>query len=100
MKKRAFILGLSGAIIAGGVYAYEVDGKAPANAMAESELVSIAQAEIEGEILEIEYQTEDGIEVAEIEIQTDAGEIEVELNALTGEVLEIEDDGKHDKDDD
>ncbi len=51
--------------------------------------------------LEVEFDVEDGIFTYEVEIETAEGEFEVDINALTGEIIEVEiDDNDDDNDDD
>jgi len=62
-----------------------------------SEIALGAQA---GTIEEIELEREGGKAVFEVEIKTDTGEVEVMIDAATGDVLSMEQDDDHDDDDD
>eukprot|EP00903_Cladosiphon_okamuranus_P002099 g2097.t1 len=62
-----------------------------------SEIALGAQA---GTIEEIELENEDGKAVFEVEIKTETGEVEVMIDAATGEVLAMEQDDDSDDDDD
>ncbi|MEO0980285.1 MAG: PepSY domain-containing protein [Pseudomonadota bacterium] len=63
--------------------------------------IEIALKEVPGTVQESELEKEDGKQVYEIEILTaDGQEMEVEIDAATGAVLEIEADGGDDDDDD
>jgi uncharacterized membrane protein YkoI len=67
--------------------------------LTEMQAVEIALAEVPGEVQETELEREDGVLVYEIEILTaDGVEMEVEINADSGEILEIE--AEDDDDDD
>ena len=43
-----------------------------------------------GTVYEVELETEDGRSVFEVELMAEAGEYEVTIDAMTGEVLEVE----------
>lgn len=62
-----------------------------------SEIALGAQA---GTIEEIELENEDGKAVFEVEIKTDTGEVEVMIDAATGDVLSMEQDDDGDDDED
>lgn len=62
-----------------------------------SEIALGAQA---GTIEEIELENEDGKAVFEVEIKTETGEVEVMIDAATGEVLAMEQDDDSNDDDD
>lgn len=65
------------------------------------EAIEIALKEVPGLVEEVELEDEDGVPVFEIEIvSADGLETEVEIDALTGDVLEIESDEDEDGDDD
>ncbi|MBO6758996.1 MAG: PepSY domain-containing protein [Roseibium sp.] len=83
----------------GAVSAQSAD--APA-ALSVTQAIEIALAEVPGAVQETELEREDGRQVYEIEILTaDGVEMEVEIDANTGAVLEIEaDDGDDDDDKD
>lgn len=102
---------VAGLIMAGGVGGMlSAQSAAGATGLTEEQVIAIALAEVPGEVQEIELEREDGMQVYEIEILTAEGvEMEVEIAAATGDVLEIEaedddddddDDDRHEKDDD
>lgn len=68
-------------------------------ALSEAQAIEIALAEVKGEVQETELEREHGNLVYEIEILTSEGrEMEVEIDAETGEVLEIEAEDEDDVD--
>jgi len=65
-----------------------------------SDILPSLKAEFGGDVLDLELEVEDGLWVYEFEILTDDSRlIEVEVNAATGEVLEVEDEAADDEDD-
>lgn len=57
-------------------------------------------AEFDARLLEAEFEREHGIYVYELELITGSGRmIEVMVDAATGEILEVEQAGRHGKDD-
>ncbi len=65
-----------------------------------SDILPGLEAEFGGDVLDLELEVEDRLWVYEFEILTDdAHLIEVEVNAATGEVLEVEDEATDDEDD-
>lgn len=63
--------------------------------------IEIALKEVPGTVEEVELEDEDGKLVFEIEIvSTDGTETEVEIDAMSGDVLEIESDDDEDDDED
>ena len=98
---------VSGLLIAGG-FAGMVSAQSVADAtgLTEEEVIEIALTTVPGEVMEVAFEDddEDG-PVYEVEILTaDGTEMEVEIDAQTGEVLEDEDGDRdmchHDGDDD
>jgi len=63
------------------------------------EAVQIALAAVPGDVIETESEMEHGREVIEVEIQTADGVVSVEVDAATGEILEIEEEEQDDEDD-
>ena len=58
-----------------------------------TEVIARVQAEVPGEILEVEFEDEDGTYVYEIKILRPDGRVqEVETDPVTGKILKIEDD--------
>lgn len=95
----AFLATLGGA----GIALAQSDATA-APTLSEAQAIEIALAEVPGEVKETELESEDGLQVYEIEILTAEGkEMEVEIHAGTGEVMDVEaedDDNEDDEDDD
>lgn len=60
-----------------------------------AQVSEIALAAQPGAIEEITLENEDGKTVFEVEINTDADEVEVLIDAATGEVLSVEKDNDH-----
>lgn len=56
-------------------------------------ILAIAQAEVPGEVIEVDLDEDDGIEIYELSILTSAGrKIEMEIDARTGRILDVEED--------
>lgn len=74
---------------------------AEATGLTEAQAIEIALAEVPGAVQELELEREDSVRVYEIEILAAADQaMSVEIDAETGEILEIEaDDDDHDCDD-
>lgn len=64
--------------------------KAAAAAITEAEAIAIAEKAVNGKITGIEKEHDDGILNYQVELHTDRGEAEVDVNASTGAVIEIE----------
>ncbi|MDQ0270854.1 PepSY domain-containing protein [Cytobacillus purgationiresistens] len=58
----------------------------------EQEALKIAEKAVNGKVVEMKLDKDDGLAVYEFELKTDRGEAEVEINAVTGEVLDLEND--------
>ncbi|WP_420339056.1 PepSY domain-containing protein [Roseibium sp.] len=98
---------IAGTVVAGMVLATGAVGAVAAQtatsptALSEAQAIEIALKEVPGTVQETEFEREDGKEIFEIEIVTaDGVEMEVEIDAASGTVLEIEQDDDHDDDDD
>lgn len=92
-------------LAAGGVAAtLSAQTVADETGLTEAQVIELALAEVPGEVQEVELETEDGLQIFEIEIlSADGVEMEVEIAALSGEILEIEaedEDGDDDEDED
>lgn len=62
--------------------------------LSEAQVIEIALAEMPGTVSETELERDDGQLIYEIEILTaDGVEMEIEISAETGEILEIEKEG-------
>ncbi|MFC2947962.1 PepSY domain-containing protein [Virgibacillus sediminis] len=68
------------------------EGEFPSDILTTEQAVEIAQAEVDGTVTEMEVDEDDGRYVYEIELGTDNGETELTIDAVTGDVLEIEQD--------
>ena len=81
-----------------GASAVLVNGIIQQHAINEEEAKAIAQRTIEGEISEVEFESDSA--VYEVEVEKDGAEQEVTISAQTGEVLSVEedDDGDEGKD--
>lgn len=103
MNKKLITAGaLAGVLLAGTAAGLAwADTKAGPVTLTEQQAIEIALAEVPGEVLETELETDDGSRIYEIEIRNaDGVEMEVEVHAETGMVLEIEAEDDYDDDDD
>ncbi|MEM8915450.1 MAG: PepSY domain-containing protein [Pseudomonadota bacterium] len=80
-------LGIAGAGVAVAQTATETD---PAATITMNEALAIAQEAQAGTVEEIERDREDGAVVYEVDIATADGDVEVIIDAATGEVLSVE----------
>lgn len=65
--------------------------------------LQLAEKHIDGKVYSIELDEEDGVQIYEVELMTSRGEVEIDIDAYTGELLNVEYDNykaKQDKDDD
>lgn len=98
---------IAGNVIAGLIFATGIVGVASAQSAKQevqaptldiTQAIEIAKAEMPGLVIEAELDDDDGVQIYEVEIvNADGIEMEVEINADTGEVLKIEEDGKKKK---
>ncbi|EEE45316.1 PepSY domain-containing protein [Roseibium alexandrii] len=98
---------IAGTVVAGMVLATGAVGAVAAQtatsptALTEAQAIEIALKEVPGTVQETEFEREDGKEIFEVEIVTaDGVEMEVEIDAASGTILEIEQDDDYDDDDD
>ncbi|MEL6424174.1 MAG: PepSY domain-containing protein [Pseudomonadota bacterium] len=93
---------LIGLMLAGGLAAaVSAQTAATETGLTEDEVIAIALAEVPGEVRDVELETEDGQQVYEVEIiGADGIEMEVEIAADTGDVLEVEAETDDEGDDD
>lgn len=111
--KKTLIIGGAALGLAGGAFLYQgTDGMenvlASANnnesklieeaKISEAEAEKIATEEVAGKVTEKEVEKENGTIVYEFDIKTDAGETEVEIDGMSGEVLQVEIDDEDDDD--
>lgn len=109
MKKPLIIGGLTLAVVGGGFLYQGTDIAdnvfASSSKLAEQaditqdEAKKIALQEVSGEVVETEIEKEDNTIVYEFEIKTDTGVKEVEIDGMTGKVLEVENEDDEDDDD-
>ncbi|WLR58966.1 PepSY domain-containing protein [Guptibacillus hwajinpoensis] len=64
--------------------------------ISEAEAEKIALEEVSGDVIEKEVEKEDGKIVYEFDIKTDAGEKEVEIDGMSGDIIQVEDDEEDD----
>ncbi|MGV2974011.1 PepSY domain-containing protein [Roseibium alexandrii] len=98
---------IAGTVVAGMVLATGAVGAVAAQtatsptSFTEAQAIEIALKEVPGTVQETGFEREDGKEIFEVEIVTaDGVEMEVEIDAASGTVLEIEQDDDYDDDDD
>ena len=60
------------------------------NYITSEKAIEIAEKEVNGNVIEIDRDDEDGRIIYEIELKTNNGEVELKLDAITGKVLKIE----------
>lgn len=60
------------------------------NIISQGEAAAIAEKTVNGKVIEIERDNDDGVIKYEVELRTDRGEAEVDIDATTGKVLEVE----------
>ena len=60
------------------------------NVISQADAIAIAEKAANGKVVEIELDEDDGLLKYEVELRTDRGEAEVEIDASTGNVLEVE----------
>ena len=60
------------------------------NVISQDDAIAIAEKAANGKVVEIELDEDDGLFKYEVELRTDRGEAEVEIDASTGNVLEVE----------
>ena len=60
------------------------------NIISQADAIAIAEKAVNGKVVEIELDEDDGLLKYETELRTDRGEAEVEIDASTGDVLEVE----------
>ncbi|WP_428911247.1 PepSY domain-containing protein [Niallia sp. Krafla_26] len=60
------------------------------NMISQSEAIAIAENAVNGKMKEIDRDEDDGFYKYEVELRTDRGEVEVEIDAVTGKILEVE----------
>ena len=83
---------LSGLVIAAGTAGMvSAQSAASATTLPEEQIIAIALAEVPGEVTEVELERDDGVLAYEVElIAADGTEMEVMINAETGEIIEVE----------
>ena len=102
MTPKPVLSGVLAGLFATGAIATTVSAQtaATANGLSIEQVIEIALDEVPGEVQELEMETEDGFKVWEVEIlAADGSSIEVEIDAQTGDVLEIDTEDRNDEDD-
>lgn len=103
MNKKLMTSGIFASVLAAAGIAGVASAQtnAPTAAFTAEQARQIALAEVPGEVQETELEREDGMLVYEVEILTaDGVEMEVEINADTGKILEVEAEDANDDDSD
>ena len=93
---------LASLIFAGGITGMvSAQTAADATGLTQEQVVEIALMEIPGEVIDVEQERHRGVSVFEVEILgSDGVEMEIEIAAQTGEILQVESEGADcDKDD-
>jgi uncharacterized membrane protein YkoI len=60
------------------------------NTISQDDAIAIAEKTANGKVVEIKLDEDDGFLKYDVELRTDRGEAEVEIDAITGNVLEVE----------
>jgi uncharacterized membrane protein YkoI len=60
------------------------------NIISQADAIAIAEKAVNGKVVEIEKDKDDGLIKYEVELKTDRGEADVEINAASGKVLDVE----------
>ncbi|MGA9845219.1 MAG: PepSY domain-containing protein [Nitrososphaeraceae archaeon] len=66
------------------------NGQNNQNIISQADAIAIAEKAVNGKVVEIEKDEDDGLIKYEVELKTDRGEVKVEIDASTGKVLEVE----------
>ena len=59
------------------------------NIISQADAIATAEKAVNGKVVEIEKDEDDGLIKYEVELKTDRGEADVEIEASTGKVLEV-----------
>jgi uncharacterized membrane protein YkoI len=108
---RRSLMGIAGLALAGGGTAVATQMNSDNSiseadvSLSEQEARDVATGEVDGTVLEVELEAEDGTPVYEVEVEADDGTVsEVAVHADDGTVLEVEreneEDDENDDDDD
>lgn len=60
------------------------------NIISQADAIEIAEKAVNGKMVKIEKDEDDGLITYEVELKTDRGEAEVDIDASTGKVLDVE----------
>jgi uncharacterized membrane protein YkoI len=60
------------------------------NIISQADAIAIAERAVNGKVVKIEKDADDGSIKYQVELQTDRGEAEIEIDASSGKVLEVE----------
>lgn len=102
MTPKPVLSGVLAGLFATGAIATTVSAQTAATAtgLSVEQVIEIALDEVPGEVQELEMETEDGQQVWEVEIlAADGSSMEVEIDAQSGDVLEIDTEDRNDEDD-
>ncbi|MCM3452666.1 PepSY domain-containing protein [Heyndrickxia oleronia] len=59
-------------------------------AITAEQAISIAKKEIDGTVTKVEKDEDDGIIKYEVELQSNQGEVDIDIDANTGKIIEID----------
>lgn len=91
MKKKLVVLGIVGAVVLGGAAGVGAFAKEASVPFSKAEEIAIQ--EVKGsQVEEIELDRENGELIYEVELEGTHDDIDVEVNATTGEVIKVDDD--------
>jgi len=87
---------LTGLVLAGGLMgAVSAQSVADATGLSEEQVIEIALSEVAGEVTDVDLERHRGGQVYEVEVLAlDGAEMEVKINAETGEVLHVNAEGE------
>ena len=103
MEKKLIAGGAVASLVFAGALVSTVSAQSVADAtgLTEEQVIEIALLEVPGEVQEVELEQEEGMSVFEVEILSgDGQEFEIEVNADTGDVLEVSAEDQDDEDED
>lgn len=68
----------------------EIASNSNAKLISQDEAVTIAEKKVNGKMVEIDLDEDDGQRVYEVELRTDKGEAEVDIDATNGTIIKVE----------
>lgn len=99
MNTKTYAVGaLSGLILTAGLAGtLSAQSAAEALGVSEEQAIELALAEVEGTVEEVELDRHRGVQYYEVEMVTaDGQEVEIEINAASGEIIEVDYEDGHD----